>query len=218
MATDKLQLYNLALTVYLGERKLASLSENREPRRALDDAWSGGSGNGAVKYCLEQGHWKFAQRAVKLAYTPSITPAFGHQYAFTKPTDCVKLSKMCTDEYFKEPNLEYAEEAGFWTSNVQDLYISYVSNDATFGGDMSLWPESFVQVVALYLAKNIATRVTGADSKTDKLEAKYVRALLDARSKDAMQGPTQFTPSGAWTRARRGGTARDGGSRSNLIG
>ena len=36
MANDQLSLYNNALTV-LGERKIASLTENREPRRVLDD-------------------------------------------------------------------------------------------------------------------------------------------------------------------------------------
>jgi hypothetical protein len=215
MATDKLKLYNTALTQYLGERRIASLSENREPRRALDDIWD----NGAVKFCLEEGHWKFAQRVIKLPYTSSITPAFGYRYAFTKPSDCVKVSKVCSDEYLKEPLIGYTEEAGFWSAEIPDLYLSYVSDDVAFGGDMSLWPESFVQVVALYLAKGAATRITGKDTAEGKLLAKYNLQLTNARSKDAMQGPTQFTPTGSWVRVRGGGgPANDGGSRSTLIG
>ena len=38
----RLQLYNSALLL-LGERNLASLSENREPRRLLDHVWDTGA-------------------------------------------------------------------------------------------------------------------------------------------------------------------------------
>jgi len=217
MATDQLSLYNLALTVYLGERRLASLTENREPRRALDDVWTGGGG--AVKACLEQGHWKFAQRTSKIDYTASIAPTFGYRYGFTIPSDQVRVSKMCSDEYLNEPLLHYADEAGVWYSDIQTIYVSYVSSHASFGGDMSLWPESFTNFVACYLAQRIATRITGTETKEEKLTKKCQTLLVDARSKDAMQGPTQFTPSGSWVRARHtSGPARDGGSRSNLIG
>lgn len=215
MATSKLQLYNLALTQYLGERKIASLSENREPRRALDDVWDDGQ---AIQYCLEQGHWKFAQRAVMLAYNPSITPEFGHIYAYTKPSDCVRLSKMCSDEYFNEPLLDYVEEAGFWAADLAEIYVSYVSNDASFGNDMSLWPATFVHAVASYLAQGAVTRLKASASAKKDLEAEHYRKLVDARSKDAMEGPTQFVPTGNWARVRQGGTRRDGGSRSRLIG
>lgn len=213
MATSKLQLYNVALTQYLGERRLASLTENREPRRALDDVWDGG----AVRYCLEEGHWKFAQRAVKLTYNPAMAPTFGYRYAFNKPSDCVKVSKVCSDEYLLEPLLLYSEEAGFWSTDLSDFYVSYVSDNSAFGGDLSLWPESFVQLVALYLAASTANRLAGA-AKEKELQVKHDAALAKARSKDAMQGPTQFLPQGSWVRSRTGGVATDGGSRNSLYG
>lgn len=81
MANDQLSLYNNALTV-LGERKIASLTENREPRRVLDDVWSG-----AVKYCLEQGQWKFAIRTSKLTYSTDVNPVFGYRRAFERPSE-----------------------------------------------------------------------------------------------------------------------------------
>ncbi len=47
LVTTKLQIFNGALRM-CGERKLASLSEDRQPRRLLDDEWA----DGAVDYCL----------------------------------------------------------------------------------------------------------------------------------------------------------------------
>jgi len=208
----KLGLYNAALLA-VGERKLASLAENREPRRALDDAYTG-----AIRFCLEQGDWKFAQRTGLLTYEPSVTPAFGHPYAFEKPSDCVRVSKFCQDEYFTTPLLAYVEEAGWWYASVQDIYISFVSDGATFGGDMTLWPETFSTYVSLYLASEVCERLTQNATKGDKLEKDAKKALTSARSKDAMQGPTAFPPRGSWNSARGGSLSRERGNRGSLIG
>ena len=48
MAVTKLSLYNDTLQL-LGERRLASDTEDREPRYDLDSLYD----NGAVDYCLE---------------------------------------------------------------------------------------------------------------------------------------------------------------------
>lgn len=213
MATQ-LTLYNAALTEHLGERKLASLSEDREPRRVLDDIWDGG----ARKFCLEQGAWKFALRVTKLSYTPSVTPAFGYAYAFTKPTDFVKITKMCSDEFFQAPLLNYTEESGFWFSDLQEIYLTYVSVDAAYGYDMSLWPETFTKYVAAYLAFSACNRLKQSDAAKDKIEKAMNKLLTNARSKDAIQGPTQFLPTGRWVSARGGQVGLDRGSRTSLYG
>jgi hypothetical protein len=198
MSTTKLALFNEALTMLLGERKLASLSENREPRRVLDDVWD----QGAVKYCLEQGQWNFAMRTSRLPYSPSVTPSFGYRRGFEKPSDLARVSKLCSDEFLNSPITAYTEEAGFWFSDYDDLYISYVSNHADYGSDMSLWPETFVRYVASYLAFRAVRRIKQSGTSADDIEKEMTKHLLDARSKDALAGPTQFLPAGRWTTAR----------------
>jgi len=211
--TTRLVLYNKALTEFLGERKVASLTEDREPRRALDDAWDGG----AVKYCLEQGNWKFAQRVSEITYNVSVVPAFGYTRAFDKPTDQVKLTKLCSDEYLNQPLTEYTEEAGRYYADVDSIYIAYISDGVTYGNDLSLWPESFANVVACYLAAQCCIRLKQSETAKEALEKKLVKLLVDARSKDAIQGPTQFLPPGGWSTAR-GGTMGERKNRSSLIG
>lgn len=214
MATQ-LTLYNEALTAHLGERKLASLTENREPRRVLDDIWE----QGARKYCLEEGHWKFAQRVSKLSYTTSVTPSFGHNRAFEKPADFVKLSMICTDPYFKNPLIEYSEESGFWFASYDEVYISYVSLDPAYGYDLTLWPESFVRYVACYLAVQASNRLQQSASSKDTLLRTLKQLKADALAKDAIQGPTKFPPPSSWVSARTGrGNGERGRNKSSLYG
>ena len=212
MATQ-LSLYNEALRI-IGERKLASLTENREPRRILDAVWD----NGAINYCLEQGQWNFAIRSAKLEYNPSMEQPYGYQYAFERPSDLIRLTSLCSDEYFNVPLTQYTEEGGFWFSDLDEIYIKYVSNDTSYGKDYSLYPETFMRYVASYLASEIVDRLTQNNALWDKIYGVMRRRLTDARSKDAMSDPTAFPPTGAWVGSRRGGARSDRGNRNRLIG
>lgn len=213
MANDQLSLYNNALTV-LGERKIASLTENREPRRVLDDVWSG-----AVKYCLEQGQWKFAIRTSKLTYSTDVNPTFGYRRAFERPSDCVRLTALCSDEYMNTPLLHYQEEAAWWFADLDDIYVSYVSDSNEFGNDFANWPETFARFVVLYLADEAGLRITQSERTLDKVAKDLKAAKKDALAKDPLQGPTRFLPQGQWTTALQGNnTRRDRGNRGQLIG
>lgn len=210
MATQ-LSLYQDALGI-IGERQLASLTENVEPRRVLDSAWPA-----ARNYCLEHAHWKFAQRTTKISYSPSVTPAFGYTRAFEKPTDLVKLSKLCSDEFFTMPLVRVVEENGFWFTDIDAIYVSYVSNDTAYGYDYSLWPETFSLFVSTYLALRIAARIRPT-LDTRAISLQYNAAKEDAQAKDAVQGPTQFPPQGSWNRARRGNSSWGRQSTTSLYG
>ena len=208
--TSKLTLYNGACA-YLGERKLTALAngqmEGRPARYELDTAWD----RGAVKACLEAGAWKFATRSMSYTAAPSITPEPGFTYAFDKPTDWVRTMAVCTDAYFTQPLLAYTDEAGYWFADLDTLYVRYVSNANDYGGDMSLWPQSFIKYVGLYLAAEVVMPLTGSRAKLEDIEVLKKAALLDALSKDAMAGPSVIPPAGSWVRARSGGYTYNGG-------
>ena len=215
MTTTKLQIYNTALTEYLGTRKLASISEARSDRYDLDDAWDAG----LVDECLHAGQWKFATRVAQLSYNPSVTPSFGHTRAFDKPDDFVRLVALCSDEFYKSTLMEYEEEAGMWFCSLDDIYIKYVSNDNAYGNDMSLWPPNFVSYVAATLAAKKAKKITGSDKIRDDMMKLQRDALSDSLTTDAMAGPPKFAPPGRWAMSRSNGWGnRDRGNISNLIG
>lgn len=208
--TDKLSLYNGALRL-CKQRRLASVSEAREPRYLLDDAWGdGGTTSGSVKKCLEAGQWTFATRTVQIDYSPSITPSFGLRYAFDKPTDIVKVAAICSDPYFNQPLLDYADEGDYWYSDLQTIYVKWVSNGATWGLDMARWPEVFVKFVEAELAAEIVGNLTQGDGLEADIHKKREMAEREAKAFDAMNKPTRFPPPGSWAQARHGGNMRNG--------
>jgi hypothetical protein len=206
-AAARLGFYNEALRL-LGERPLASLAENREPRRILDSVWDAG----AIDYCLEQGQWQFAMRTINITYSPSVEPPFGYRYAFNKPDDLVRVTSVCTDEFFTTPNLRYTDEAGFWFADDEALYVKYVSNHVNYGYDLSLWPQTFLKYVAAYFASEACVALNKSESTEQRIRSILKERHKDAMAKDAMAEPTKMLPTGSWVRARQGGiTRRDRG-------
>src|SRR5574341_228466 len=198
MSASQLGLYNGALLL-CGERALTSLTEAVESRRLLDAAWD----DDAVRYCLEQGLWNFATRAVQLDFTPSVSPEFGYRRAFDKPTDYVRVVALCSDEYFNVPLTQYVEEASYFFCDLDIIYLRYVSDDTSYGNDLSLWPPSFTQFVEAYLASKIVYKLTASERAHKRVEDTLRRRRIDAKSKDAMNDPTPFPAVGVWVRARR---------------
>lgn len=195
--TTKLRLYNEALLA-LGMRKLSGLTEAVEPRRVLDDAYTG-----FIDLVLSKGNWKFALRSVHLDYDTDITPTFGHNRAFTKPTDYARFSIIATDEFFNSPLLDMEEDGDYFYASVDEIYLKYVSNDTSYGADLAEWPESVAKYGALLLAETVRRRIA-PDVDKGELERDVARALSTAQTQDALSIPTTFMKQGTWSSARSG--------------
>lgn len=205
MAATKLGIYNEALGI-IGQRKLASLTETGESRRSLDDAWDKGAvTDGGPIYCLEQGYWNFGTRSSALSYSPSVEPPFGYLRAFNKPDDWVRTVSVAADPYFNAPLAKYADEAGYWFAEQDILYVKYISKDASYGMDLSHWPMTFEDFVALYLAENICDRITTSDTKREAVHKSWKEAKTMANGIDGTNKPTQMIPLGSWAGARYAG-------------
>jgi hypothetical protein len=205
MGTTKLAVYNGTLRL-LGDTRLVSLSESREPRRILDDLWEE-----HVRACLEAGSWNFALRSVQLGSDPDVALAFGFQYAFEKPDDWLRTAALSGDETFGTPLTDYADEAEYWKANVDPLYVRYVSSDGAWGMDPTRWTPSFSLYVQAHLAAEMAAHHRNAQfADLDRLRQ---RRRAEALVKDAVGQPPQFPPRGGWVRARWGGAARHERSR-----
>lgn len=203
MAT-KLEIYNRALA-HLGERKIASLTENREPRRVLDDHWESNA-----DYCLEAAMWNFAIRAVEVESSASVTPTFGYTYAFEKPSDWIRTAMLSASDKFEPPLMEYRDEAGFWWADVDPLYVTFVSDDTSYGADLSLWPESYAEYVAVRLARVACKRIVSSGEALVDLRREERQCKATAVSKDAMNEAAKFRPQGLWVASRLAGSPYNG--------
>lgn len=194
--TSKLSIFNSCL-LHLEERGLSTLSETGPRKTALDDAWSD-----TVAYCIEAGYWTFAMRTNQIYKNDSATPGFGPANSFTKPSDWVRTYRISDTENLETPLLDLIDEGGVWYSNSDPLYVKYVSNDASYGNDMSLWPSTFAEYVANRLAVKTCVRITGNGTRLDLLLKLEDRARRKAADKDAMNEPPTQPIRGSWANSR----------------
>lgn len=193
---DKLSIFNRTLLL-VGERSLASLTEAREPRYALDEVYATG-----LETCLEAGLWNFAMRAVEIEESASVEPAFGPASAFEIPSDWVRTDAVSLSPDFRPPLTDYMQEQGYWYANGSPLYVRYVSKDTDYGLDLAAWPQTFTRYVEAHLACEICERISQNASKLKELRDLEKRRCYDARVKDAASESVRFKPAGAWVRSR----------------
>lgn len=206
MTITKLSIANGALRVLKeGTLTQSELTNNsREPARLFNAVWD----DGGLDACLQAGEWRFARRSVQVDASPSITPDFGYRYAFDKPTDFVRVCGIWSDAGMKQPFEDYREEAGYWFASLETIYVTYVSNDASYGLDYSLWPHNFNKFVQAHFASEIAGPLTSDGVDAIKLRKHFLALAL---STDGQADPTRSLPAGSWVQARMaGGWRRDG--------
>jgi len=173
---SKLDIFNNALHL-LGERRLSTLYEDREPRYVLDNIYSLEVKN----YLLELVQPRFAISSAKLS-SPSTSSVHGLDNVYALPGDYLcpirdpgthgKVGSFFADDEFTQPINRYIlEGTSIATEIATNIYIRYVSNGAGEGNFTPL----FARLVAHYLAREAAPRLN--PSKLETLEKSYEEAL-----------------------------------------
>lgn len=202
MSATKLSTVNGALRLLkVGKLSASELANNtREPARVANDTWDADF----VRGCLEAGAWRFAIRSRMLLADPGIDPQFdgeGYQFAFAKDTDWVRTTGVYSDAGMKCAFSDYRDEAGVIYASLDTIYVSYISDDASFGGNMAGWPRSFQEFVEAKLASEIAGPLT--QESRDMMGLADLR-LRKAIGKDVVNEPARRQQPGTWVRARIG--------------
>lgn len=199
MAT-KLSIYNGALRL-LGGTPLNDLAEDRSVKNWLDRAWD----DGVINYCLEQGQWNWAIRTQQITASTTIIPAFGAKYAFELPNDFQGINSIWSDPYFNSSIVFYNLEAGVLYCEFDTIYLKFISNAATYGGNLASWPESFAKYVQARLALESEPNVTNSPSIYQKIEMEELRTYKIAKNNDMRNKPRQRVDAGNWVISRVGG-------------
>jgi len=195
--TTALILYNLALEE-LGVARIAATSDSTKSARELTAVYTQ-----VLAECLQNGDWNFAMRTTQedSDATPSV---HNFTYKFTKPTDWVRTSMISLNNSFSVPLEDFEDEAGFWYGNTDPMYVKYVSDDATsYGGLLASFPALYERYVASMLALRTCIALTGSKELRDDLRDRIApRALANARSRDAQDGPARRLPQGRLVSSR----------------
>lgn len=184
----KLQTFNDALG-HLGLPRLVALTQHSEVVRALDDQY-----DTAVRWALRQASWFFASRVVALSPTAGLAGNVPFANGFLKPADWISTLDLALDPQVTQPLPGYLEESGRYYADASTIYARIVASGAIFGGDPAIWPQEFVDLVALRLAELSAGRL-GAPEALDKVTVKrgvaeQAAAVLEANT----QGRVEIAP------------------------
>jgi hypothetical protein len=134
----------------------------------------------------------------------------------------VLTSGVCEDEFFRAPLTRYWDEANFWYTDLDTMYVRFVSSDVNYGLNINKWPESFREYVEEYFASKIILKLSNSQTEEGNSMQRLKKKLLTAKSRAAMAEPTSFPARGTWSLSRnRFPNRRDGGNANgsgNLIG
>jgi hypothetical protein len=202
MGTTKLQLYKRAIEL-CEQTPISALTDNATTRHRCDIHY-----DDVLAWMMEQAFWNCAMRTVEITQNTGVSPAFAYEYAHDKPSDFVKKYVISGSEFLKPPMDEqdtgnaYLIEGGYIWANVTPIYLRYVSNDSSYGLDLTNWTEGMAKAAAHELAARIAPTVTGSTTKAEELHERAFMLVGKAATFDAMQQPTQMVREGRWTKNR----------------
>ena len=176
----KIGIINSAL-LKLGADRLTSLSENRKSAILMNEQW-----DEIRQKVLREGQWNCALKRVELSQS-STPPAYGWQYAYSLPDDCLKVLKYARktdDDYF-----DFQIEGRTLVTDETTAKIRYIY-DLT---DVSQFDASLAEALSCALAADLGYAITQNASLTQAAEAKYKEAIKISRSMDAQEGiPDQY--------------------------
>ena len=195
---SRLELYNQSL-LRLGERRLATLSDNRPERRSLDAVWAD-----TLAYMIEAAMWNFASRTEELQASETVTPNFGYTYAVEKPDDYVRIVNIADNELMAPTLQDFMEEGDYFLTWCDPLYLQYISNDTSYGADPGKWTASFSRAFVLELAYRIAPQIGYGDEKQKMLYEEKNKALSYAKGKDVVNQSMRRLPPGRLVSSRMG--------------
>ena len=203
---DKLGIWNRALYHLGGRGRLETLTDDVEARYVFDTIWPFVLEDG-----LSRGDWHFATKTVTASQNTAVDPVPGYFYTFDKPTDWARTLSYAHNDFFDD---EYAEtlslrdEGQYWYSIFETLFVRYISTDFADDAQIPQFPHSYVEYLALLLARDSAERITQSNTLHEKLIALTDRQLRKAKSNNARNEKEAIVRYGGWANALRGDADR----------
>lgn len=179
--------------VFLGAKRITSLSDNSKNANVLDDIF-----DEVRDQLLAKHNWNFATKREELARSAD-EPAFGFQYKYTLPADWIRSTSVHADEAGNS-ELRHKEEAGFIHASSENVFLRYVYR----AEDTNLMSPPFRRAFSAALARDAAIAITDSRTMFESMAALADQELQAAKSHDALGGSPEERPAGSWVNARFG--------------
>jgi len=189
---DITALCNLALD-YLDEAPLTSIDEGTSVARWFKrNFWP------LVDGLTRKHPWNFALARVLLPAN-STSPPFGWAYAYTLPSDCLRVLPLSDDGIDAGSPIAFkVEKADIVTDRPPPLALRYIARTRNPG----LFDNQFCDALAALLAQKAAHFITGKQSYAQAMAQMYQGLLNDAQMIDALEGTPDGPLDDDWLNAR----------------
>jgi hypothetical protein len=173
--------------IKVGADRISSINQETKSARLLNAIW-----DEMVDAVLGAHPWKFATKRATLAPT-STTPAFGFDYEYDIPADCLRPLDTDPDD------INWVVENGKILSDESTLDIRYIWRNT----DPASWDARFCEALAWKLAENVSYALAPSIELRSDCRKGFAVAMQEARTMDASQGILRGLVADTFTRARR---------------
>lgn len=127
--------------------------------------------------------WNCATRRVVLS-PETARPAFGWNYRFLLPGDCLRVLSVGRDQEHEFP---YAIESGELLADESAIYLRYIWRNE----QPATWDAVLVRAMTAAMAEVLAIPATGDMQKKQSANGDYLLALQQARAIDGQEVPSE---------------------------
>lgn len=184
MSLTEVDICNSALAK-VGAERITSLTEENERARILSEQYP------KLRDKLLRSHpWNFTIDRKILAAAVG-TPAFGFQYRFTIPVDCLRILEINSESTWQR-------EGEYIVSDSPSIGIKYIKKIV----DTSKYDATFAEALAAAIAADISYSLVQSVTLKDTLLKEAEIAVRTARSFDAQEGTPGQVVANDWLTAR----------------
>lgn len=194
-----IQIANRALTK-LGASRIISLGDDNKQSRAILSCFDDLRDDE-----LRSHRWSFAMKRTSVA-ADSAAPAFGFNYAYSLPTDFLRLDMVndefpavVMDNYIGVETNEYTIEGNKILANIAaPLKLRYIARIE----DPNMWDINFREALACRIAAEICEDLTQSNQKRELAWNEYKQAVSRAVRTNAIEKPPMMPPDDQWVISR----------------
>lgn len=147
---------------------------------------------------LAEHPWRFAMTRVELSQTTAVT---GWDYAFSLPSDLVKIVEMADNENFNgAARFRHHREGNSILTYTDQMWLRYVYQFRTVSRMPPLFQEAFCQRFASYVGPHLDRSRAQSESLYEQSE----RTLAKAKSSEAQEESHEEFPESDWVTCRYG--------------
>lgn len=175
----------------LGAERIISLTQDSVSARACNLAYE------QVRDAELRAHvWNFAVKRAELA-ADATAPVYGYNYAYTLPSDCIRLLKNDYQEAFYSDKWKI-EGRKIITDESAPLPIRYVYRVT----DTTIFDTLFIEALSSKMAYEMCEELTQSNSKREGAAADYKTAIREARKINAFENPPAEQDTDTWISIR----------------